>query len=183
MKYKLPEGFNNKEEAINALLKKEFETAESMLAAVRHLIERFLLETKGYSRDEIEAACEFDVTIDCEAVRSTVDLVVCMNSRKLVSIKCAPDSLVSRERHALACARLLDAYQVPFAVVTDGFDAIVLDTVSGDVIGDSMNAIPSKKHLASAIAQIEFIKLDSKRAEKEKRIVRAFDSIGCSGSL
>ncbi|MBI4848858.1 MAG: type I restriction enzyme HsdR N-terminal domain-containing protein [Nitrospirae bacterium] len=183
MDYKLPEGFDNKEDAIDALLKKEFETVESMLSAVRHRIERFLLEAKGYSRDEIETACEFDVTIGCEAVKSTVDLAVCINGKRIVSIKCAPDSLVSRERHALACARLLDSYQVPFAVVTDGLDAIVLDTVSGDVIGESMNAIPSKKHLASAIAQIEFIKLDSKRIEKEKRIVRAFDAIGCSGEL
>jgi hypothetical protein len=183
MKYELPEGFDNREDAIESLLKKESDTAGSALSAVRLLVERFLLTAKGYSYDEIETACEFDVTTGGEAVRSHVDLVVSINSRRLVSIKCAPDSLVSRERHALGCARLLDSCQVPFAVITDGLDAIVLDTVSGDVIGEGMNAIPSKNHLASAIAQIEFVKLDPKRIEKEKKIVCAFDAIGYSGGL
>jgi hypothetical protein len=181
MKYKLPEGFDKREEAIESLLKKECDIAESALPEIRALVKRFLLAAKGYSSDEIETACEFDVTTGSEAARSHVDLVVSVNGRRLVSIKCAPDSLVSRERHALGCARLLDSCQVPFAVITDGLDAIVLDTASGNVIGEGMNAIPSKEQLASAIGQIEFVKLDPKRIEKEKRIVRAFDAVGYSG--
>lgn len=183
MKYKLPEGFDKREEAIEALLKRESDIVESTLSEIRDLVKRFLLTEKGYSSDEIETACEFDVTTGGKAARSFVDLVVSVNGRRLLSIKCAPDSLVSRERHALGCARLLDSSQVPFAVITDGLDAIVLDTVSGDVMGESMNAIPSKKQLASAIAQIEFVILDPKKIEKEKRIVCAFDAIGYSGGL
>jgi len=183
MKYKLPEGFDKREEAIESLLKKECDIVESTMSAIRDHVKRFLLTEKGHSSDEIETACEFDVTTGGKAARSFVDFVVSVDGRRLVSIKCAPDSLVSRERHALGCARLLDSFQVPFAVITDGLDAIVLDTVSGDVIGESMNAIPSKKHLASAIAQIEFVKLDPKRIEKEKRIVSAFDAIGYSAGL
>jgi hypothetical protein len=183
MKYKLPDGFEKRDEAIESLLKREFDMVESTLSEIRDLVKRFLLKEKGYSSDEIETACEFDVTTGGKAARSFVDFVVSVNGSRLVSIKCAPDSLVSRERHALGCARLLDPLQVPFAVITDSLDAIVLDTVSGDVIGESMNAIPSKTQLASAIAQIKFVKLDPKRIEKEKRIVCAFDAIGYSGDL
>ena len=183
MKYKLPEGFDKREEAIDSLLKKELDIVESALSAIRDLVQRFLLTAKGYSSDEIETACEFDVTTGSEAARSFVDFVVTLNGRRLVSIKCAPDALVSRERYALGCARLLNSCQVPFAVITDGLDAIVLDTVSGDVIGESMNAIPSKEHLTSVIGQIEFVELDPKRIEKEKRIVCAYDAIGYSGGL
>lgn len=178
MEYKLPEGFDKREEAIESLLKKELEDFESTLSVARHLVERFLLSKKGYSSDEIEICCEFDVTTGDKTVKSSVDFIVHINGRRLVSIKCAADSLVSRERQSLACARLIDSYQVPFAVVTDGLDAIVLNTVSGNVIGEGLNAIPSKSHLASIIPQIEFIQLDPKRIEREKRIVSAFDAIG-----
>ena len=49
MKIRLPDGFENKEEAMEALIKKEIDAAESELSAVRQDIEKFLLEKKGYS--------------------------------------------------------------------------------------------------------------------------------------
>jgi len=183
MKFKLPEGFDKREDAIESLLKKECDIVESTLSEIRDMVKRLLLTDKGYSPDEIETACEFDVTTGGKGARSFVDFVVSVNGKRLVSIKCAPDSLVSRERHALGCARLLDSYQVPFAVITDGLDAIVLDTVSGNVIGESMDAIPAKKQLTPAIAQIKFVRLDPKKIEKEKRVVCAYDAIGYAAGL
>ena len=50
MKYKLPDGFENREEAMEALIKKEIDAAESELSAVRRDIEKFLLEKKGLLR-------------------------------------------------------------------------------------------------------------------------------------
>ena len=180
MKYKLPDGFEKREEAMEALIKKEIDAAESELSAVKRDIEKFLLEKKGYSANEIEKDGEFEVLIGNERCKSRTDIVISIDGKRLILIKCSVGALVSRERQAVACARVLDSYQIPFAVVTDAVDAIALDTLTGKVISEGMGSIPSRNELAELIRKIELKKLPPERAEKEKRILLAFDAIKCT---
>lgn len=180
MKYKLPDGFGNKEEAMEALIKKEIDAAESELSAARQDIEKFLLEKKSYSKGEIEKDREFEVLIGNERCKSRTDIVISIDGKRLVLIKCSVGALVSRERQAVACARVLDSYQIPFAVVTDAVDAIILDTLTGRVISEGMESIPSRNELTKLISKIELKTLSPERAEKEKRILLSFDSIKCT---
>lgn len=146
---------------------------------IRQKIERLLIEEKGYSKKDIEVDMEFEIVIGKEIHKSKVDLIVSVEEKRFMIIKCARGSLVSREREVISCARILDVYQIPFAVVTNGEDAEVLDTISGEVIGNGLGAIPSKANALEAIKQIEFKNLSGKRIEKEKRIFLAFDVIKC----
>jgi len=146
---------------------------------IRQKIERLLIEEKGYSKQDIEVDREFEIVIGKEIHKSKVDLIVNVEEKRFMIIRCARGSLVSREREVISCARILDVYQIPFAVVTNGEDAEVLDTISGEVIGNGLGAIPSKANALEAIKQIEFKKLLEKRIEKEKRIFLAFDAIKC----
>lgn len=180
MRFKLPEGCGDRKESIESLLESESRIAEENLIIVKDAVEKFLRKEKGYSDTDMEIDREFDVTTGSESARSKADFVLSINGKRLVSIICASDTVVSRERQALACARLLDRYQIPFAVITDGTDAEVLDTLTGDVIGEGMDAIPSREKLETLAGQIEFKELPAKRAEKEKRIVRAFDAMRCT---
>ncbi|MBI5741396.1 MAG: type I restriction enzyme HsdR N-terminal domain-containing protein [Nitrospirae bacterium] len=180
MKFKLPEGCGGREESIEAMLKEQNDIAAADLKAIRQIVENFLLEDRGYSRDEIEIDREFDVSTGSGPARSKVDFVVSINGKSLISVKCTPDAIVSHERHALACARLIDCYQVPFAVITDGADAAVLDSVTGKNIGEGLDAIPSRAEAEIRAAQAEFKALAANRVEREKRIVCAFDVMGCS---
>jgi hypothetical protein len=82
---------------------------------------------------------------------------------------------VSRERSTLAAARLVESYAVPFAVVTNGKDAEVLETRSGHVIAQGLEAIPSKEEALERIRTLTFERLPEKRLEKEKRILYVFD--------
>jgi len=182
MDIKLPEGFDSKEEAMAALIKKEIDAAESELSLIKHDIEKFLIEKKGYAVSEIEKDKEFEVPIGNEKCKSRADIVASINGKKLMLIKCSVGALVSRERQAVACARVLDSYQIPFAVVTDADDAIVLDAVTGKVIREGLASIPSRNELAELAGEIEFKTLPSERAEKEKRILIAFDSIKCTAN-
>lgn len=162
------------------MLESESRTAEINLIAAKEAVEKFLLEAKGYSVSDIEINREFDVTTGDEPAKSKADIVLVLDGKRLVSITCSPDAVVSRERQALACARLLDSYQIPFAVITDGTDAEVLDTLTGDVIGEGMDAIPSKEKLEELAGHIDFKELPAKRVKKEKMIARAFDAVGRS---
>jgi hypothetical protein len=146
---------------------------------IRQNIERFLIEEKGYSKKDIEVNREFEIALDGKINRSKVDLIVSVEEKIFMVIKCARGSLVSREREVLSCARVFDIYIIPFSVVTNGGDAEVLDTISGEIIGCGLEAVFSKKQALEALKQIEFKKLPEKKIEKEKRIFLAFNAIKC----
>jgi hypothetical protein len=92
-----------------------------------------------------------------------------------MAIKCAAGSLGSREREILAAARLLEDYQIPLAVVSDGQNAVVFDTLSGRKVGEGLNALPTK---AEALKTLETLKLQpypEERLERERLIFRTYD--------
>jgi hypothetical protein len=144
---------------------------------IRQRIERLLIEEKGYSKEDIEVNKEFEISLGDEKVNSKVDLVITIEGKRLTLIKCVRGSLESWQREVLSCARILDVYQIPFAVITNGEDAEVLDTLSGEAVGSGLGAIPSKKQALEALWKIEFRRLPEERIEKEKRIYLAFETI------
>ncbi len=95
-------------------------------------------------------------------------------------IKCAPGSLSSRERHAVAAARVLSSPPIPFAVVMDPMSAVVLDTATGKVIGEGFEAIPTKQQIVDMLSGRELKPLPPERLEREKRVLLAFDALRCS---
>ena len=144
----------------------------------RQAVERFLVERKGYLKEDLEIDVDIEFTVAGESYRSQLDLVVSTGGGKtrFMAIRCAAGSLGSREREIVAAARLLDDCLIPLSVVSDGKTAIVLDTVSGKKTGDGLDAIPSKK---VAIKKLEFLELQpfpENRRDKEKLIFRTYDS-------
>ena len=144
----------------------------------RQAVERFLVEQKEYLKEEIRIDADIGITIDNELYRSQIDLVISPDGGKtrFMAIRCAAGSLGSREREIVAAARLLDDYQIPISVVSDGMTAIVLDTVTGKKIGEGMAAIPSKKEALKKLESLELQALPKNRREKEKLIFRTYDS-------
>ncbi len=94
-------------------------------------------------------------------------------------IKCAAGSLNSRERHVIAAARVFDVLPVPVAVVMDPISAVVLNAVSGKVIGEGFDAIPTRQQLGVMISGGELRPLAPEKLEREKRVLLAFDAIRC----
>ncbi len=143
----------------------------------RQTVERVLIAEKGYTKKDIEVDAPLEVTIGNESYCSSVDLVVSVDSTRYMAIKCAPGSLGSREREIVSAARLLDEYQIPVSVVSDGKTAMVLDTVSGEKIGEGLDAIPSKKALQETAKSLKLQPVAEKRLEREKLIFRSYDSM------
>ena len=141
----------------------------------RQKIARFLVEEKGYSKDDIDSRREIELTVDGNRGTSRVDFLIRLSGKAFAVVIFGPGSLVSRERSTLAAARLIEDYAVPFAVVTNGEDAEVLETKSGKVIAEGLEAIPSKQEALGRIASLTFEKLPENRLEKERRILYAFD--------
>jgi len=96
-------------------------------------------------------------------------------------IRYGPGSLVSRERSAIAAARILNpVYRIPLAVVTNGEDAELLDTRTGKILGYGLDSIPDCDSTAALIHQLEFLApVEKIQKELELRILNAFDLERC----
>jgi hypothetical protein len=67
----------------------------------RQQVEQYIVEVKGYRREEVMVDAPIDLEIDGAVYRSAVDLVVQIENRPLIAVKCAAGSLGSREREIL----------------------------------------------------------------------------------
>jgi hypothetical protein len=141
----------------------------------RQLLERYLVERKGYAREDIEVDVPIAMDVAGERYRSTVDLAAGVDGRRMIAFRCVAGSIGSYEREVLAAARLLNDYQIPWAVATDGRDAVVLDTVSGRRVGAGLEAIPARAELAARLAALEFKPLPAERRLREQLIFRTYD--------
>jgi ABC-type lipoprotein export system ATPase subunit len=169
-----------REKKIIAILDRELDDGENLAAAARKMVEYLLLEKKGYAREEVRKQVVFDVILGQETAHSSVDFLVTIEGKKAMVIKCASGSLSSRERQAVAAARLLATPPVPIAVVADPATAEVLDVMTGKVVGEGFGAIPVRDQILTVMSEKEPKPLSPERIEKEKRILLAFDAIRCS---
>ncbi len=169
----------SREEKIRNILKQEILDGDGLADEARKMIEYLLREKKGYQQEDVRKGVSFDVKLGQETASSSVDFLVSIDGRKAMLVKCSSGSLTSRERQAVAAARVLDSPPVPFAVVADPITAEVLDTATGKVIGEGFGAIPVREQLVELLSKMDNSALSVERIEKEKRILLAFDAIKC----
>ncbi|GAB4411096.1 MAG: type I restriction enzyme HsdR N-terminal domain-containing protein [Thermodesulfovibrionales bacterium] len=169
------------------LIKERIKSAEDRaimsLAVIRDGVKDFLITEKGYSESDIEFDREFEVIVDGKGILTSVDYIIKLNDTRFMAIKCSPGSLESRERHIVSFARVVDSHQIPFAVVTDGSQARILNTVSGKLISEGLDSIPYRSQALEIIKSVEFIPYPQERLDREKRILLAFDVIKCTEEL
>ena len=144
----------------------------------RQRVERFLVEEKGFQKSDIEVGLPIRVSLPDGIYESRVDLVVkdALGAMAMV-IKCAAGSLGSRERETIAAARLLTAYQLPYAVVSDGKTAVVFDPLSGKSLGTGLEWIPDQQTLTRHMASIPRVCLDKGRSYREGLIFKSYDAM------
>jgi len=157
----------------------DFITGETIVDTLderaRQKIAQLLVEEKGYLKDEIEVRQQITLIVDGNRGSSKVDFVIRVAGKAFMIVIFGPGSLVSRERSTVATARLVEDYEVPFAVVTNGEGAHVLETSSGKMVAEGLDKIPSKPEALRKLEMITFEKLSEERIEKEKRILYTFD--------
>jgi hypothetical protein len=169
----------DREQKILSILDQEIEEGEEMAAEARKMVEYLLLEKKGYRPADIQKRVVFPVELGREHASSSVDFLVTVGGKKAMIIKCSSGSLTSRERQAVAAARVISSPPIPIAVVADPVGAEVLDVATGKVMGEGFGAIPIREQLLHMLSEPQPLPLSPERIEKEKRILLAFDAIKC----
>jgi hypothetical protein len=168
-----------REKKILSIIEQEFEDGESLASEARKMVSYLLAEKKGYLPEDIEKRVVFEVKLGQETAYSSVDFLISIAGKRAMVIKCAAGSLSSRERQAVAAARLIGSPPVPVAVVADPVNAEVLDVATGEVVGEGFGAIPVRDRIIQILSEYSAKPLSPDRLEKEKRILLAFDAIRC----
>ena len=167
---------------------RDFLTGETLVDTdderYRQRLARLLVEEKGYDKVELTTRLKIETLFGENLVVSSIEFLVAVAGRRLMVIRYGPGSLVTRERPALAAARVIDPELViPFTVVTNGEDAELLDTWSGKVIATGLTAIPSRDRALVLIREAQFKPLTpGPQRQMELRILNAYDQeVCCAG--
>jgi hypothetical protein len=147
--------------------------------ANRQALERYLVEIKGYRREDIRVDAPLEIVVAGEPYHTRIDLLVAAGpaGTPYMLIKCAAGSLGSWERQIVSAGRIFGPHQVPLAVVSNGVDAVVMDTHTGKRIAQGMAAIPSRQVAWDEAVRATPLVYPEERREREKQIFRSYDSM------
>ena len=148
---------------------------------IRQDLCRLMVEEKGYDRKQLQPRLKIETLFSRCFVVSTIELTVCLDDKQYMILRYGPGSLVSRERAAIAAARVINhEFCLPLAVVTNGRDAELLDTRTGKILGYGLDSIPDWNTLVKMAPQLVFHPPPiPRRREQELRILNAFDVERC----
>ena len=147
---------------------------------IRQKLVKTLVEEKGYRKEDISLDRVIKFEIEGQQACSLVDISIALDNNTLMVFKCASGSVVSRERQIIAAARLLEDYIIPFAVVTNGVNIELLDTISEKVIGDSMQLLPTRQQLLENSRNLTLKSAKKNKLVYEQRILYTYDEISCN---
>jgi len=134
-------------------------------------ISRYLVEEKHFSKNEIWTREKLFLTVDGKTGTVTVNFVVRIDWQPFAVIMYGPGSIVTRQRPTLAAARLIAPHIVPVSVITNGEDALIMDSVSGQVTGKELDSIPSREEAIRKLKDYQPVSISTERREKEQRIL------------
>ncbi|MFP4193665.1 MAG: type I restriction enzyme HsdR N-terminal domain-containing protein [Desulfobacterales bacterium] len=141
----------------------------------RQKIAKFLVEEKGYKKTEIYTNLRLPLEINGETGNVQVDFFVKPDGLPFMIMLFRPGSLVSRQRTALAAARLIADKPVPYTAVTNAEDAQIMETFSGKVIGTGLNAVFSRQEAIEKREASLLPGLTDEHKTMEKRILFAME--------
>jgi len=148
---------------------------------IRQELARLLVEQLGYGKNELEPRMTIDSCVNGNRVQTLIELTVRINGRRLFILRYGPGSLVTREKAAIAAARILEpGYRIPLAVVTNGRDAELLETARGKVLATGMACIPSRLRAEALVRECVFEPfVDPGKRDQALRILNVFDQEVC----
>jgi hypothetical protein len=139
----------------------------------------FLTREKGYDPGEIEQNLRYALPDPDKPAEAKIDLALVLDGRRFLIVRICPGDLTSRERPALALARLLEPYRIPLVVVTNGKETRLLETAKGSLAAESLEGIPSREEALKNWEKMGFEAVPDKKREMEKRILSSFEAIRC----
>ena len=168
---------NDREKLIEEQIKIEEEIETMQITGIKQKIWEFLVKEKQFKPEEIEIDPQSKLTLGDRETTVSIDFVINLPSASFIVIQCRSSSLEAWERYVTSFARVVKDYQIPYAIVTDGEKALIIDVLAGSLIGNSLNELFNHQEALNKMKDFRKIPCPANRLEKEKRIVYAFENI------
>lgn len=177
---KSPESPEERCSLIGGKLAAEDELSAAALPFIQKTVMQFLIQSKGYGGSDFAVDRAYSVILaDGTVFQAVADLMVSLEGRSLILIKCASNSLESWERYCVAFCRTADAKMIPLAVITDSESMRIVDAATGQFISEDPAVIPSRDEAVRLVEGEGRVALSEQAMERERRILYAFDAIRC----
>lgn len=145
----------------------------------RQKIARILVENKNYLREDIESRIKIELkSASKRRGRIWLDFKISIKDKVMMIVKYGPGSIITRETPAIAISRLIEPYQIPFVVVTNGEDALIIDGESGAIISYDLNSIPDRLCLEKKYSSYYFPQIGERAKEMAGRLAYAYEIDG-----
>ena len=107
------------------------------------IAEKLVIDGK-FKKDDIKSNINLKVIAGQRKANMKIDFLVTYQGKVISLIKYAPGSIVTRRLSTLALSRIIEPYQIPIVVVTNGEEAEIIDGDSGKVIAIGLENLPDK---------------------------------------
>jgi hypothetical protein len=145
---------------------------------IRVYIEELLLEL-GYQAQQITVEAARAIEVEGSPYTAVADLVIDLGAGPLMVLFCRRGSIVTREREAVAVSRLIADPWPPLVVVTNAYDAELLEVENGEVLATGLTAIPDPKRLEELAAGFSPHHPSPGELEQAARVWAAYEVFYC----
>lgn len=142
---------------------------------LRQHVAKLLVQKKDYKKTDLRSGEKVRVSYDENAALVPLDFRIILHNKTAMIVKYGPGSILTRHRPALALSRLIEPYQIPVVVVTNGRTAEVLSGATGRTLGTEFGAIPTRQQLSALLTGVDWRPLTEKQIELESRILYAYE--------
>jgi hypothetical protein len=168
-----------REELVKKKIMEEVQMESMQLIGVKKLVWAVLIEEKKYEPADIAIDPDFTLQLSSGQATVGIDMVIAFSGVNFLAIKCSSSDIESWVRYVTAFARSVNDYQIPYAMVTDGEHAKIIDVLNGTSVGDSIYDLFTRGQALEKMKDFQKIPCPAKRLEREKSIVHAFEGIKC----
>ena len=179
---KAPKSREERQTLISEQVAHEERIANMGLAHVKKAIVDYLLSEKGYNAEDLEVERDFRIELGDAVFTVKADIVLKVEGRIFLLVKCAMTSPESWERYTVAMCRVACNEAIPYCLVTDGEYAGLIDVRTGKSVSERFEQLPSKQEALRIVRDVSSSPFACEKAEKEKRILFAFEGLGCTAA-
>ncbi len=141
------------------------------------------LKKSGYDEGSMQEDESFVLDTEEGELRIPIEVLVRLDRKPALLVKCVRGNMATRERPSLALARLLTETLIPFAIVATEKEAVVFDTMTGKTVGRGYGAFPSPKEAEQRLRDSSGVQVPPAQREREKRILHTYYHLRCTTEM
>jgi hypothetical protein len=137
------------------------------------------LERKGYSRDQMALQEIYRLQTGEGEITIPIEILVSVDGRPALLIKCIDGHISTREQAAVALARLIPQGPVPFSVEVNETDIAAIESDTRKTAGVGFSSIPSLSSIRLRFQNDPTPAAKPGDQEREKRILTTYYHLRC----